>query len=364
MEQNTITIEYPGFEKKIISWEYKEHGLVECVGEPSQEGDNANISYDISGLTCLKDFDFAEEEDKLRVLYYCGALARFNSKYDFAISPENIYLDINLNPYILSRMPSYKEETSFTEEYKALIASLLFDKYSYENYINGGADLYEKDKRLRKMFSSHDDKSELNGIIDELYTEYITIYEKNKTTLVKTDRKKDKLRKILIPVLSTIIALLAIGWGINYFVNYKLSEDTNRSYEAFLVKDYIKVQEELKDYDISRFSYMTKYELSYSYLMTSNLSTVEREAELARITPVSEEILFEYWINIGRGDYEEAIENAQRLNSNSHLFYAYVCYRDTVRTDLTMDGNDKDSLLQDLDSKIDSLVNTLNESQG
>ncbi|MCQ2505500.1 MAG: hypothetical protein MJ103_09725, partial [Saccharofermentans sp.] len=89
----------------------------------------------------------------------------------------------------------------------------------------------------------------------------------------------------------------------------------------------------------------------------------EKQNELNLITTKTDENIFHYWIHIGRQEYEAAIDDAQRLNSNSHLYYAYLCYRDYTQNNMSISGEEKVNLLASIDERISSLGEQLNQMQ-
>lgn len=335
---------------------YSDPKLVPCTLDETDDG--YSLNFDLTSLTTITDMNDTGI-DKFRLLSNCRELIHLCSRYEFSLSPENIYFDSNLIPRVLMRDYGSMSEEEFLKGYRALIASVLNGQYSFIDYYSGGEDLYKKDKTVNAVVSKESP--------DEMSQALISSYDEQKSKLDKdfvyVDRNKDARRRILLPIVCVLLVLSIIG--ISYLSFFKIPFDKKLldADDAFLNGDYLAVQTILADVDLDRLPYMTKYILAVSYLKSVDLDQESKRYELAQITPKTEETRFDFWIHIGRLEYEEAIDDAQRLNSDRHLFYAYVGYRKYVENNLDLSGGEKETLLGELDSKINSLREKLMELQ-
>ena len=311
---------------------YADRHLVPC--SITEDEDSFSLCFDTNGLIALNEAKYSDL-DSLLFLANCSDLLELGSRYTFSIHPDNIYVDRNRIPSILNRDLGIVDEESFVKQYKALISSVVNDKYSYEDYLNGGLDLMDKDKFLAQIKEMTDTASILSKLM-ELYEEK-KLYKEEHFELVR--KGSNKHTKIL------------------------LQEKLIDANAAYLNNDYIGVENILLDVSIDKLPYSTKYILATSYIKSADLSQEEKQNELNLITPRTDEVIFDYWIHIGRMEFEDAIDDAQRLNSDSHLYYAYLCYRDYVETDRNLTGEEKTALLSSLDEKINSIAQQLREEQ-
>lgn len=335
---------------------YADRHLVPC--SITEDEDSFSLCFDTNGLIALNEAKYSDL-DSLLFLANCSDLLELGSRYTFSIHPDNIYVDRNRIPSILNRDLGIVDEESFVKQYKALISSVVNDKYSYEDYLNGGLDLMDKDKFLAQIKEMTDTASILSKLM-ELYEEK-KLYKEEHFELVR--KGSNKHTKILLPIVS-ILLLASVVFSV-YVMVFKipLQEKLIDANAAYLNNDYIGVENILLDVSIDKLPYSTKYILATSYIKSADLSQEEKQNELNLITPRTDEVIFDYWIHIGRMEFEDAIDDAQRLNSDSHLYYAYLCYRDYVETDRNLTGEEKTALLSSLDEKINSIAQQLREEQ-
>ena len=318
----------------------------------------AELILDTNGFLPLAEANMDHIEIK-RFLMNCGLLFELCGRYSVSLAPDNIFVDINLMPHLLDRNIGTLTESEFISQYKALIACMLNPQYTYNDYHEGGDDLYLDDASISGILA-------LNGI-NEIRQGLEQEYLQQRTEI--NDRfeliKKGNNKRLIIYLIS-LSTVLIISIILNLIGFIFIIPNNNRiidAYAAYLNSDYIEVQLALEDIPVEDLPYMSKYLLAISYLKTVDLSQEEKQNEQLQITTKTEELLFDYWIHIGREEYENAIDDAERLNSDAHLFYAYVCYRIAVENDLSMNGSDKSDLLSELDSKIDQLSSSIRDSQ-
>ena len=335
---------------------YADRHLVPC--SITEDEDSFSLCFDTTGLSALNDTKY-EELDAVVFLANCADLLELGSRYTFSIAPDNIFVDRNRIPAVLSRDLGTVDEASFVKQYKALISSVINDKYSYEDYLNGGIDLMDKDKFLVQIKEMTDAASIATKLM-ELYEEK-KLYNEEHFELVR--KGSNKHTKILLPIVSILLVASIVFCVYAMVFKIPLQEKIINANAAYLNNDYIGVENILLDVPVDKLPYSTKYILAVSYIKSANISQEEKQNELNLITLRTDEVIFDYWIHIGRMEFEAAVDDAQRLNSDSHLYYAYLCYRDHVETDRNLSGEEKTSLLSSLDENINSLAQQLREVQ-
>ena len=335
---------------------YSDPKLIPCTLEETDDG--YSLEFDITSLTSIADMNDIGI-DKFRLLSNCKDLITLCSRYEFSLAPDNIWFDSNLIPRVLMREYGSMSEEEFLKGYKALIATVLNKQFSFNDYYSGGDDLYKKDKTVNAVNS----RETIDEIRDELMSAYSEQKSKLDSEFVYVNKGKDAFRRVLLPIVSVLLVLAIVC--VSYFAFFKLPLDKKliSANDAFLKGDYLTVQTTLADVDLDRLPYMSKYILAVSYLKSVDLDQESKQYELVQLTPRTEETRFDFWIHIGRMEYEDAIDDAQRLNSDRHLFYAYVGYKKYVENNLDLSGEEKETLLGELESKISSLRDKLVEIQ-
>lgn len=335
---------------------YSDRNLVPCIIK--EDEDSFSLHFGLTGLTNLMETKL-DELERLIFLAKCKDLCELAKRYSFSLEPSNIYLDINNNPMILNREYGSIEQDVFVKEYKSLAASLLLDKYSYEDYLNGGEDLLDKDKDLsafRRLITAE----EIHDYLIGLYKDRKKYREDHYEYVLKGTNKYSKM---LLPVVSVLLVLSIIAGIYAFCYKIPLQKKIIEANEAYLNNDYLLVESILADISIKELPYSAQYVLAISYIKSANLTQAEKQNELNLITTKTDENIFHYWIHIGRQEYEAAIDDAQRLNSNSHLYYAYLCYRDYTQNNMSISGEEKVNLLASIDERISSLGEQLNQMQ-
>ena len=335
---------------------YYDRNLVPCA--ITEDDDSFSLHFDLTGLTALNDTKL-DDLERISFLAKCKDLWELGKRYAFSMDPSNIYLDFNNDPKILNREFGTVDQEVFVKEYKSLAAFLLLGKYSYEDYLKGGEDLLDKDKDLsafRRMISA----SEIQDYLVNLYKERKKYKEDHYEYVLKGTNKYSKL---LLPVVSVLLVLSIVASIYAFCYKIPLQKKLGEANSAYLNNDYLLVESILADVSIKELPYTSQYILAISYIKSANLTQAEKQNELNLITTKTDENIFHYWIHIGRQEYEAAIDDAQRLNSNSHLYYAYLCYRDYTQNNMSISGEEKNSLLASIDEHIANLGQQLAQIQ-
>jgi len=328
---------------------YPADGLVGCELEEAE--DCIKLQFETGGLETASSVLKKAREEQLRFLANCAELNKLSAEYEFSLSPENLMVDVNLRPQVLMRDSKSDDGIDFLSKYKALIGSVLLKRYKYEDYINGGADLYKKQKLLATL-SALDNVEELKfALIDE----YQSIIRKIKKTKKLVTKRSVVFSRTAIPAL--VVALVASGFflWIAFINDIPFKNDVLQANTNYIAGNYIDVQRVLRRYDISELSFETRYFLSRSYVITEALTDAQKDNILLGLTLRTDPIIFDYWILLGRMQFEEAIDIAQRLGDDELLLFAYIKYEVVVRNDPTLSGDEMTTLLNYISGRIDGL---------
>lgn len=340
---------------------YPEPELVPC--EIEEYEDEFVMRFDVEELYPFDDIKKRLPEERWRLLYNCGFLFRLRERYRFELSPDNLWFDRNLCPKVLVRdLEAGGEENGaeFATQYKALAASILYDRYSYVDYVEGGADLYRKKAVLRTMV----EQEEPEKLLEFFRQQYERELEYTTEHRVMVKRSSVKAARIAVPVMAavTIVAAGVCGWLTLFQLPLKTHLLAGQS--AYLRENYIDVQNQLEGVQVGDLPYDSRYILARSIVSTESLTSAQKENILAGLTLKTEPSVFDYWIYIGRGDYPSAVDMAKRLGNNELLLFAYIKYSASVKEDTVMDGEKKEALTNDLEQKIKSLTEEIEKQKG
>jgi len=333
---------------------YEHWGMVPCKLQETE--DECIFIFRTEGLTAGREACTLDIMDKYRLLANCAKLEGLATEYRFALSPENIMYDRNLCPLILLRdKKDETEENVFCKQYKALAAALLYSRYSFDQYYHGGDSLYKK----KKIIKSLQDYS----VTEQLETYFLQEWEAekqyitNRKTLVKrTDIWK---ARIAIPILAVTCLASIYSWASLKTTQLPYQEKLLTAYSSYLSSEYIQVEDVLYDIAIDRLPLETQYILARSYIYTEGLTPAQRDNLLAGISMKTDAVIYEYWIQLGRGEYEQAVDTAKRLGDDELLLYAYIKQSAYTKADTTLSGEEKASLISALESDISKMSESI-----
>lgn len=321
-----------------------------------QEKETIIFTYDVRDKMPFIMLRKERRIDRLRALLEVGKLQDVYKKYLFSLNPENLYYDRNFRIYV-KRRELYEagisgEVTDMAKQYKALCASVLQKKYSFDDYYLGGDDLYKKSSSLKELQFLEDNES-----IEEWLLEF---YEKERTHI---SEKRVEVNKawyqmnvwyIAATIVIIVIAACYIGYAAGILIPRK-----NAMLEAqnsYMDGNYVQVIDDLKRIEIKHMDKYLKYILAVSYLKGENLTPEQKENVLETITIDGEEKIKEYWIYLGRLNTIEAENIAMQRSDNELLLYAYMTEKAILEKNTVISGEDKAAQLEALEQKIEELA--------
>lgn len=276
------------------------------------------------------------------------------SRLHLFICPENIAVDQGLAPYFLhygvkESIPPYEDNRE--EEWlqlKAMTAALIDNQYSFEQYIAYYETLKLSEAAVAIMKANNYD--DLQAVLDQAFLQEKKEYEQ----LVELPKNKWKQMKYAVWATS-ILLVPAIIYSI--YTLFFLQPKHNHIMDAqqhFLADAYSDVITSLESYDIDSLPTVAQYELATAYIYSADLSDKQRDIVKNTVTLQSDSNYYEYWINIGRGDAEAALENARLLEDRSLIMYALLEYQAYVQRDDSLTSEERQQ-------QIDKIENELNK---
>lgn len=334
---------------------YENIGLMNCTLEETE--DRVIFTFDTlgyeEGSTVLKK----PKEEGLRFLKNCASLLPLYEEYDFSLSLSNLLVDDNLMPKILVRDGRNHESNEFLTGYKALIGSVLLPRYKYEDFLEG-KDLYKKNKLLQSLY----ELPSVTQIVEVLEKEYEKVVKQKVQTKQLVPKRNILMTRIVLPILIIVLGVSGFFLQQAYLEKIPYSTDMIAARDAYIDNNPLLVQYLLRGYEIEEMSHETRYILARSYVVTEVLTSDQIESILLNLTLRTDGMLYDYWIHMGRLEFEEALHIAGRFNDNELLLFAYLKYQAVAINDLNMGGDDRPDLLNRLDSRITSLLSEREET--
>jgi uncharacterized membrane protein YukC len=291
------------------------------------------------------DIDAAE---RYRALANAADLVDLQKEYTFSLAPSNLWVDVNLIAKVMERDTA--SNWSFIDGYKALIGTTLLPAYSYEDFLARG-ELFGKKAILNKISNMITVAEIKSALLDE-YIDITDNQQKNFVLLKKTTVVRNRL---LIPILAAITAItfVAAGWFIFYRIPY--DNAVQQAYACYEANDYIAACDAMANIPVGRMTADIKLMLARSYVRTEVTGSEERERILSGLLAKPQDQALDYWIYLGRGEYERAAGCARDLKDDELLLRALEQYKTIVEWDTKMSPADKAALLTDLNDEINGL---------
>lgn len=324
--------------------------------EWEEEGEDITLTYDVENKI---SFSQILKEDKFfiyNILISISLLELDYMKYKFSIEPGNLFYNSIGRVYVKARdiraEVDVRNEEEFFEDYKALCACALTGQYKYSDYREGGFALYKKSS-LTASFNEMNTVEELVEYLMKVRDEHSKIQAKNYASV-------NKRTYLFMKIAVAILAIVVVGLGayFTYDVLHKepYYEAVIAADNAYIANDIAGVINALQEVDIDDLDKHHKYLLAKSYIQSEGLTKEQKDNILSRITMLSSEKEYEYWIYIGRKDCENAENIAMQLSDDELLLYAYLVEKELIENDTTLNGSTKAEMLSALQAKIDSLA--------
>ena len=314
--------------------------------------EDAEITFDIHDKKPVTELSGETLEDKLIALEGAGWLKNNEDLYEFTLAPENLYYDIHGTVYVLMRYLRQEDPAySFVDKYRSLIGTVLQDRYTYRDYLEGGQSLLERDPflaTLRGMTRTKD-------IQEALRNEYLRIHAETQEHYVLQPRKMArKLRR-------TSIAATVIACGLAAFIGFRMMwvepyhTASMALANAYVTSDYPGCIAAMEKMSIQRMNQTQKYMLATAYVRLESLDAEQKENVLATLSLKDSSLRTEYWVHLGRWETNEALDIAMQLSDWQLEIYACLKERARLEADTTMSGEEKQAQLDAIENRIKNL---------
>lgn len=355
MENNTLKVrkkrsELKAKAKEIVFLSYHRDMLVDCIIE--EQEDEIEFSFDVEGLKHCREIGSLGNE-KYRFLANCAGLLLLYGELNFTLQPDNLMFDLNLNPAVLVRdKQEGKTEADFLHMYKSLCGAIINPKYSYSDYEKGGTDLFGKTAELKEI-TVIDTIENLRNYLIQKYESLSEIERAEKTFVSK---KRYSVLKIMLPVLSVLVFVIG-AFALYAYIRIIPYQDTLiKADDAYYAGNYVEVQDKLENITVDQLPLSQKFILSRSYVSSESMTQQQKTTVLNGITMNTDEAVMEYWIYLGRLEFDSAIDQAQKIDDNELLLYAYIKQLTTVKDNTTISGEEKSAKIKELEEKISAMT--------
>lgn len=243
-------------------------------------------------------------------------------------------------------------EEKFLNEYKAIAGYALQEKYTYDDFLQGGMQLLGKEGLLGQIRSGES----VEDIQRIVCREYERIKKERKEKKVLTSKRKMTTLKATAVILG--IALAGTVGYIGYDVSVKEPYQTAvmKLGDAYVKSDYVTCIDSMKNVKVQDMTAPQKYMLANAYVRSENLTQEQKDNILAKMTWNDTESKLDYWIYLGRSDTESAADTALRLSDDQLLLYTYMKEKSMIEENTELAGTEKSDKLDKITKKMEPLM--------
>ncbi|MGG0411184.1 type VII secretion protein EssB [Peribacillus simplex] len=274
------------------------------------------------------------------------------SRLQLVVCPENIVFDSSLAPYFLhygvkGSLPPYEHnQDELFKETKATISALVDGQYTFEEYL-----LYHKTLKLSNESQSilaSETWDELSTVIQNR----IDALEKEEKAFVHIPEKKWKMGRYTLWGTVIVLVPLLVFTIYTLFFSHPRQDAYVESGESFLKQKYSEVIDRLENYDPKNMPYVVQYELAKSYVTYEPLDDVRKKNVENAITLQTDSQYLLYWIYIGRGMNEDAIDLARIMEDRELIMYGLVNQKEQIKLDDKLSGEEKETQIKEVDTEL------------
>lgn len=285
------------------------------------------------------------------------------SRLHLTISPGNILFDQGLQPTFLhygvsESIPPYEkdEETEWLET-RALLAYIIDNRHDFRTYMNHYETIELKGVAKEIMFATN--YVELKEIIARQIKKDMT---KEKTIVHLPKKKWTFIRSALWAFVILLLPALTYSF---YTLFFKMPEMEAyvASNEYYLNDDYSSVVDELQQVNEEKMPRVIQYELAMSYIANESLTEEQKKNILNTVTLQSDRNYYLYWIYLGRGNYEEAVDIATYLEDRDLILLALIRLEESIRIDESLTSDERKEKIKNIEREIEEYKKQMEDEQ-
>lgn len=285
------------------------------------------------------------------------------SRLTVVVSPENIVYDSGMKPFfihygVLDSLPPYEQDSDRVWlETKAAVAVAVDGSKTFDEYLkySDALNLNETEATIMSML----DEEMLKLYIKE----QIELLEEKEKNYIKLPNKKWKTWRYTSLGLGFML-IPAIIFTIYYFIYEKPKNEVYLlSHQQFLSQKYSEVVTSLEPLSVKRMPYVVLFEAAHSYIVNEKLDEEQKKNVLANITLQTDEDYLKYWIFIGRGEAEKAIDLARSMEDGELITYGLLKRREEIQAEEDLTGEEKQQLLREIDDEVEEYEKLMEQEE-
>ncbi|MER2236644.1 MAG: type VII secretion protein EssB/YukC, partial [Psychrobacillus sp.] len=130
-----------------------------------------------------------------------------------------------------------------------------------------------------------------------------------------------------------------------------------------LGQNYSQVVTLLEPYSVKGMPYIVLYELAYASVTNERLDEEQKKNVLSNITLQTDAEYLKYWIHLGRGEAEDAVDIARAMEDGELITFGLLKRREEVKADKDLTGEEMQILLNEIDQEVEEFEKLMLEAE-
>ena len=293
--------------------------------------------------------------DKLSLAQKLSACVEYRGKFTVPmLHPDNVYLNgdrLRVVHFGLQGIlaPNAFDEAVFMQSLHAMVLQIFRPKLAFDQLFAGSQALRDKFSTAVQQTSTPE---ELFDLIDaQLKAEQTEIA----ATKVRVSKRRYSWYRV-VGVAGIVVGLVAGVFAWRAETEKQLQTAVVAAQASFISNNYAGAMADLEHYPAAALPPSAKYVLAVSSINLDDLTATQKEAILNNVSQKSDDVTLNYWIAIGRGEFEQALDYAQNLGDDQLTLLAYTDLYQATKLDSKMPGEKKQERLDEYAKAIDELT--------
>lgn len=270
------------------------------------------------------------------------------------IHPDNVYLNGGLLRVVHTGLqgmlaPMTFDETHFFRSLQAMVLYIFRPKVAFEQIRDGASALQDR-------FSIDVRKTETADDLFAFIDAQMLIEQREVAARRVSISKRRYSGYRVVGILGLACAVIAGVFAWQTASQGRLQDAVVAAQSRFLANDYAGTMTQLEGYADTSLPASAKYVLAVSSINLGDLTGAQKQAILNNISQKSDDVTLNYWIAIGRGEFEEALDYAQNLGDDQLTLLAYTDLYQATKLNSRMAGGEKQKRLDEYAKAIDDLA--------
>ncbi|MFV2049463.1 type VII secretion protein EssB [Metabacillus litoralis] len=366
-EKNIVTFSFQKEKVKLDSLE--EISFLEQIEKQfnkkvTMTDDQVVIDYRLpDSYLSISSFLKLEERDRTVTAYQLVGKVKEHDllRTHLVVCPDNLVFDQGLTPYflhygVMESIPPYeKNEEVQLLETKATVAALLDNDYSFEEYFH-----YYKTLNLSKLAQLILQATDYDHLLKVIQSHRKKLKEKE-STLIRISKRKWKWSRSVFWTVCVCFVPVLIYLIYSLFFLHPRQSNVIEAQEHYLNKRYSQVVTTLESYEIDQLPNVAQFELAISYIVNESLTEEQKDYVENTVTLQSDPLYYKYWIHIGRGEADKALDAARFLEDRDIIIYGLIKYREQIKADEEIENEERQQKISEIEQELDAFMKEIEE---